>query len=129
LAYDSTTHGWTVWLLHRTVLKNVDNGSFKVVLRSAGALLSNLEIAVIDASLINGTKTLSTCMFRNEDCRLRRDLGVGKSYEFVMWIEQGIFFSAIGGCMLTHSVGSFSDVGIDEPKHDVLRCEFIFDAL
>jgi hypothetical protein len=38
-------------------------------------------------------------------------------------------FRAKGGFVLTNSAGSFSGVGIDEPKRDVLRDEFVFEAL
>ncbi len=43
-----------------------------------------------------------------------------------MRVEEDMFFSAIGHFMLTHSVGGFSDVWIDKPKHYVLRSEFFF---
>jgi hypothetical protein len=129
LAYDSAAYGWSFWLLHRTVLKYVADGSLKVVLRGTGTLLSDLEVAIVDAAVINGAKSFRTCVPGNKDCRFRRDLGVGESNELVMRVEQDIFLRAVGGFMLTHSFGSFSDVGIDEPKYDVLRGEFVFDAL
>jgi hypothetical protein len=39
-----------------------------------------------------------------------------------------MFFSTISRFMLTNSVGGFSDIGIDKPKHYVLRGEFLFEA-
>jgi hypothetical protein len=111
------------------MLKNVDDGSLEVVLRGPGALLSNLDVAVIDAAVINGAKSFRTSALGNKNCRFRRDFGVGESDELVMPVEENMFFGTIDGFMLTHSVGSFSNVGIDEPKHYRLRGEFAFEVL
>ncbi len=46
-----------------------------------------------------------------------------------MRVEEDMFFGAISGFMLTDRVGSLADVGIDEPKHYILRGEFVFEAL
>jgi hypothetical protein len=129
LAYDSATYGWPVWLLHRAVLKYFSDGSLKVMLRGRGALLSNLDVAIVDAAVINGAKSFRACVPWDEDRRFRRDGGVGESNELVMRIEQNIFFSAIGSFMLTNCFDSFSDVGIDEPKRYVPRGKFVFDTL
>ena len=129
MAYDPTAYGRSVWLLHRTVLKNVDNGSLEVVLRGTWSLLSNLEITIIDAAVIDGAKIFRARVLGNKDCRFWRNLGVRKSNELVMWVEQNISFKAISGFMLTHSLESFSHIGINEPKHYVLRGEFVFEAL
>jgi hypothetical protein len=128
LSYDSTTYGWSVWLLNGAVLENAGDGSLEVVLRGTGALLSDLEVAIVDPAVINGAKGLRASLPGNKDCRFRRHCNAGESNELVMRIEQDILFSTIGGFMLTHSFGSFSNVGIDEPKCNVLRGEFVFDA-
>jgi len=65
----------------------------------------------------------------NKNCGFRRDLGVCEGNEHVMRVEQDMVFGSISGFMPTDSFGSFSDVGIDEPEHDVLRGEFTFDPL
>jgi hypothetical protein len=111
------------------VVENVNDGSFEVVLRGAGALLSDLDIAVIDAAVINGAKRSRASAFWNQDCRFRRDFGVAERDELVMRVEEDMLFSAIGGYMLMYSVGGLSDVWIDKPKHDVLRGELFFEAL
>ena len=129
MAYDSAAHGWSVWLLHGAVLKNVGDGSLEVVLRSTRALLSNLEVTIVDAAMIDGAKSFRTCALGNKDCRLRRDCGVSEVNELVVRVEQDIFFKAVVGFMLAHPCRSYSDVGIAEPKHYMLRGEFIFEAL
>jgi hypothetical protein len=128
LAYDSAANGWSAWLLRWAVLKDVGDGLLEVVLRGAGALLSNLEVAIVDAAVIDGAKSFRACALGNKDCRLRRDCSVSKGNELVMRVEQDICFSAIGGFVLTYSFRSFSDVGIDEPKYYVPGGEFVFDA-
>jgi hypothetical protein len=111
------------------VVENVNDGSFEVVLRGAGALLSDLDIAVIDAAVINGAKRFLASAFRNQDCRFRGDFGVAERDELVMRVEEDMFFGTISGDMLMYSVGGLSDVWIDKPKHDVLRGELFFEAL
>ena len=78
LAYDSAAYGWSVWLLHGAVLKNVDDCSLKVALRGPGTLLSNLDVAVVEAAVINGAKSFRTPALGNKDCRFRCDFGVGE---------------------------------------------------
>ena len=128
MAYDSATYWWSIWLLHGTVLKNVGDGSLQVVLGGRRALLPNLEIAVVDAAVIDGAKRFRAWMLGDKDCRLGRYLGVGESHKLVMPIEEDISFDAIIGLMLTHCFDSLSDVGIDEPKLYVLRGKFVFDT-
>jgi hypothetical protein len=111
------------------VLKNVDDGSFEVVLRGRAPLLSDLDVAVVDAAVINGAKRFRTSALGNKNCRFRRDFCVGEGDELVMRVEEDMFFRAIGGFMLPHSVGGFSDVWIYKPKHYVLCGEFVFEAL
>jgi hypothetical protein len=129
LAYDSAAYGWSVWRLHRAVLKNVNEGSLEIVLRGTWSLLSNLDVAIVDAAVINGAKGFRTSALENKDCRFRRDYDVSEGDELVMRVEEDMLFGAVGGFMLTHSVGGFSDVWIDKPKHYVLRGEFVFEAL
>ena len=112
--------------MHGAVLKNVDDGPFEVVLRGGGPLLSYLEVSIVDAAVIDGAKSFRSSTLGNKDCRLRGDLGVGKGDELVMRVEEDMFLSAIGHFMMTYSVGGFSDVWIDKPKHYVLRSEFFF---
>lgn len=111
------------------MLKDVNDGSLEVVLRCRGPLSSNLKVAIIDAAVINSAKSFRTCVLRNKDRRFRRDFGVGQGNELVMRIEQDMALHAIRSFMLTDSFGSFSNVGIDEPKSHMLRSEFAFDAL
>jgi hypothetical protein len=111
------------------MLKNVGDGSLEVVLRGAGALLSNLEITIVDAAVIDTAESLRACVLGNEDRRLGRDCSVGESNELMMRIKQDIFFRAVGRFMLTHSFGGLCDVGIHKPKHDVLRGELVFEPL
>jgi hypothetical protein len=111
------------------VLKYFSDGSLKVMLRGRGALLSNLEVAIVDATVIHGTKSFRACVPGDEDRRFRRDGGVGESNELVMRVEQNIFFSAISSFMLTYCCDSFSDVGVDEPKRYVPRGEFVLNTL
>jgi hypothetical protein len=46
-----------------------------------------------------------------------------------MRVEEDMFFGAVGGFVLTHSVEGLSGIGIDKPKHHMLRGEFVFEAL
>ncbi len=57
LSYDSASDGWSVWRLHNAVFQDGDDGSFEVVLRGLGALLSNLDVAIVDAAVIDGAKS------------------------------------------------------------------------
>jgi hypothetical protein len=128
-AYDSAAYGWSIRLLHRTVLKNVSDGSIEIMLRGTGAFLSDLEIAIVDATAINGAKSFRAYVLGDKDRRFGSDLGLCESNKLVMRVEQDIFFSPIGSFMLTHCFDSFSDVGINEPKHYVPRGKFVFDTL
>jgi hypothetical protein len=128
LAYDPATYCWSVWLLHGTVLKNIGDGSFEIVLGGRWALLSNLEVAIVDAAVIDGAKRFRARMLGDKDCRLGRYPGVSKSNELVTRVEEDICFHAVVGLMPTHCFDSLSDVGIDEPKHYVLRGKFVFDT-
>jgi hypothetical protein len=129
LAYDSTAYGWSIWLLYGAVLKNVDDGPFEVVLRGAGPLLSNLDVAVVDAAVIDGAKSFRASALGNQDRRFGRDFGVGEGDELVLRVEKDMFFGAIGRFMLTHGTGGFTYIGIDKPKHYVLPGKFAFEAL
>ncbi len=129
LAYDSAAYGWSVGLMHGAVLKNVDDSPFEVMLRGTGPLLSDLVISIVDAAVVHGTKSFRPSALGNKDRRLRRDPDVGEGDELVMRVEEDVSFSTIGRFMLTDSVGGFSDVWIDKPKHYVLRGEFFFEAL
>ena len=111
------------------MLKNVEDSSLEVVLGGCGPLSSNLEVAIVDAAVIDRAKSFRIWVLGNEDCSFRCDFSVGEVDEFVMRIEQNMVFSTIGGFMLTDSFGSFSDVRIDKPKYYVPRGEFVFDAL
>jgi hypothetical protein len=114
--------------LNGAVLENVGDGSLEVVLRGTGALLSDLEVTIVDPAVINGAKGLCACALGNKDCRFRRDCNMGESNEVVMRVEQDILFRTVGGFMLTYSFRRLSDIGIDEPKCNVPRREIVFDA-
>lgn len=111
------------------MLKNVDDGSLKIVLRCGGPLSSNLEVAIVDAAVIHGAKSFRASVLGNKDRGFRRNFGVGDGNELVMRVEQDMALRAIGCFMPADSFGSLSDVGIDEPEHYMLRGEFAFDAL
>jgi hypothetical protein len=129
LAYDSTAYGWSIWLLYGAVLKNVGDGPFEVVLRGAGPLLSNLDVAVVDAAVINGAKSFRAGVLGNKDCGFRRDFDVGEGDELVTRVEEDMLLGAIGRFVLTHGTGGFTYIGIDKPKHYVLCGKFAFEAL
>jgi hypothetical protein len=99
------------------------------VLRGAGALLSDPDVAVVDAAVIDAAKSFCASALGNQDCGFRRDFDVGEGDELVMRVEENMFFSAIGGFMLTHGTGGFSYVWIYKPKHNVLRGKRFFEAL
>ena len=109
-------------------MKNVEDGSLEVVLRCRRPLASNLEIPIVDATVIDGAKGFGICVFGDEDCGFGRDFGVGEGNERMMRVEQDMVFDAIGSFMLTNSFGSFADVGIDPPNGYVLGGERAFDA-
>src|ERR1700758_3494981 len=111
------------------MLKNIEDGSLEVVLSCSGTLSSNLKVAIVDAAVIDGAKSLRVCALRNKNGGLRRNFGARNGNEHVMRVEQDMSFRAISGLMPTDCFGGFSDVGIDEPKHHMLRGEFLFDAL
>jgi hypothetical protein len=77
LTCDSAAYGRPIWRLNGAVLKNVDDGSLEVVLRGPGPLLSNLDVAVVDATVINGAKSFRSSVLGNKDCRFRRYFSVG----------------------------------------------------
>ena len=89
--------------MHNAVLKNVDDGSFKVVLRCRGPLSSNLEVAIVDAAVIDGARSFRASVFGNKNGGFRRDFGVGDGNELVMRVEQDMALRAIGAFMLTDS--------------------------
>jgi hypothetical protein len=113
--------------LNGAVLENVGDGSLEVVLRGTGALLSDLEVTIVDPAMINGAKGLRACALGNKNCRFWCDCDVGEGNELVMRVKQDIFFRTVGGFMLTHGFRGLSDVGIDEPKCNMLRREIVFD--
>src|ERR1700733_2302417 len=79
MSYDSAAHRRSLWLLHHSTIENIGDRPLQIVLRRLRPLLPKTEIAIIDASVVHGAKSIATAPFRNKNCRLRRDLRMCKS--------------------------------------------------
>ncbi|MGC2214083.1 MAG: hypothetical protein WA419_06385 [Silvibacterium sp.] len=129
LAYDSATYGWSVRPLYGAMLKDIHDSSLEIELGGRWALLPDLYVAIVNATVINGAKRFRTDELRNQDCSFGGNTGASEVNKPVMRIEQDVGFCTVVGFMLAHGGSSFSDIGIDKPKYYMLRGVFLFEAL
>src|SRR5271163_1976634 len=102
MSYDSATHSRPIWLLYHASFENFGDRSLQIMFGRLRPFLSKTKIAIIDAPVIDGTISITAARFRNKNCRLRCDLGVSKSDELMIRIEQYVIFRAIDCFMLLH---------------------------